>query len=217
MLKARNSIIKVKDCLINLVFTFLSTIGLNYLLGFVIGPFVIMSIIYKLLYTMGILSKHYYLHSRLARLDKMLYGLVLGEILFMIFYYVIIRVKNKGDKSKIISSFNLNKLKLKQIGFYIAFAMITSGIYAFKEIKVYRLGDFLIGEYKNLNEKFIKQDKNIIKKRTIASFVFEILNQIIGGYMLYMIVKSAYIGEILLGNTVAYIRSISNVKGSVEF
>ncbi|MBU5425879.1 ABC transporter ATP-binding protein/permease [Tissierella pigra] len=93
--------------------------------------------------------------------------------------------------------------------------LMTNDI-AFKEIKIYRLGDYLIEGYKKLNKKFIKQDKKIIKKRTLASFIFEILDQIVGGFILYLIVKSAYIGEILLGNTVAYIRSLSNIKGNME-
>ncbi|WMM25773.1 ABC transporter ATP-binding protein [Tissierella sp. MB52-C2] len=93
--------------------------------------------------------------------------------------------------------------------------LMTNDI-AFKEIKIYRLGDYLIEGYKKLNKKFIKQDKKIIKKRTLASFIFEILDQIVGGFILYLIVQSAYIGEILLGNTVAYIRSLSNIKGNME-
>lgn len=93
--------------------------------------------------------------------------------------------------------------------------LMTNDI-AFKEIKIYKLGDYLIKAYKDLNKRFIKQDKKIIKKRTLASFVIEILDQIVGGFILYLIVQSAYIGEILLGNTVAYIRSLSNIKGNME-
>lgn len=92
--------------------------------------------------------------------------------------------------------------------------LMTNDI-AFKEIKVYGLGDYLIKGYKNLNKSFIKQDKRIIKKRTATSFIFEIFDQIIGGFILYLIVQAAYMGEILLGNTVAYMRSLSNIKGNM--
>lgn len=92
--------------------------------------------------------------------------------------------------------------------------LMTNDI-AFKEIKTYKIGDYFITKYKNLNEKFLKQDKKIIKKRIQTSIKFEILDQIIGGFILYLIVQSAYIGEILLGNTVAYISSISNIKGNM--
>jgi len=93
--------------------------------------------------------------------------------------------------------------------------LLTNDI-AFKEIRIYNLGDFFIKGYKNLNKKLIKQDKQLIKKRTAMLLIFEILNQAVNGYILYLIVKSAYIGKILLGNTVAYIRTISNVKGNME-
>jgi ABC-type multidrug transport system fused ATPase/permease subunit len=87
---------------------------------------------------------------------------------------------------------------------------------AFKEIKIYKLGNYFIKGYKKLNKKFIKQDKKIIKKRTFVSFGFQILDQVTGGFILYLIVQSAYMGEILLGDTLAYIRSLSNIKGNME-
>ncbi len=97
---------------------------------------------------------------------------------------------------------------------YLSYLM-TNDI-AFKEIKIYKLGDYFIKGYKKLNKKFIKQDKKIIKKRTFVSFGFQILDQITGGFILYLIVQSAYMGEILLGDTLAYIRSLSNIKGNME-
>lgn len=97
---------------------------------------------------------------------------------------------------------------------YLNFLM-TNDI-AFKEIKIYSLGSYFIEGYKSLNKKFMRQDKKILKKSAIASFTFEILDQITGGFILYLIIRSAYIGEILLGNTVAYIRSISNIKGNMQ-
>jgi len=97
---------------------------------------------------------------------------------------------------------------------YLSYLM-TNDI-AFKEIKIYKLGNYFIKGYKKLNKKFIKQDKKIIKKRTFVSFGFQILDQVTGGFILYLIVQSAYMGEILLGDTLAYIRSLSNIKGNME-
>lgn len=97
---------------------------------------------------------------------------------------------------------------------YLSYLM-TNDI-AFKEIKIYKLGNYFIDEYKKTNIQLIKQDKTIIKKITLTSSIFEILDQIIGGFIIFIIVRSAYIGEILLGNTVTYIRSISNINGYLE-
>ena len=102
----------------------------------------------------------------------------------------------------------------KRKSWYLNYIM-TNDI-AVKEIKIYNLGDYFIQGYKRLSKRFISQDKEIIKKSTLVSFVFEILDQIVGGFVLFVIVQSAYIGEILLGDTVAYIRSLSNIKGNMQ-
>lgn len=96
------------------------------------------------------------------------------------------------------------------------FSYLLTNDIAFKEVKIYRLSEYFISRYKNITKGFIEKDKDIIKKRTILSIIFEIFDQILGGFILYQIVRSAYIGEILIGNTVAYISSISNIKGNLE-
>lgn len=87
---------------------------------------------------------------------------------------------------------------------------------AFKEIKLYGIGDYFINDFKWLNQKFMTQDKKIIQKRSRMSLIFEIVDQIIGGIALLIIIKSAYLGEILIGSTVGYIRSLSNLKVYTE-
>lgn len=103
-----------------------------------------------------------------------------------------------------------NRAQERRKSWYFGYLM-TNDI-ALKEIKLYNIGDYLIKKYTKLNKKFIKQDKEIIKKRTIASFLFQFLDQIVVGFILYLIVKDAYSGEILIGSTVAYITSLSNIK-----
>lgn len=102
----------------------------------------------------------------------------------------------------------------KRKSWYLSY-LLTNDI-AFKEIKIYGIGNYFIESYKKLRNKLIKQDRDIIKKRATMSLVFEVLDQITSGFVLLLIVYSAYLGEILIGNTVAYIRSISSVKGNVQ-
>lgn len=106
------------------------------------------------------------------------------------------------------------RAKKRRKSWYFSYLM-TNDI-AFKEIKIYNLSDYFIQNYKKLHCEFIKQDKKLIKKQTVASFIFEILDQIVGGFVLFLIVKSAFIGEILIGNTVTYIRSLSSIKGNMQ-
>lgn len=87
---------------------------------------------------------------------------------------------------------------------------------AFKEIKIYKLAEYFIAIFKKLNLQFISQDKKIIVKTTQLGFIFELLDGIIGAIICLLIIKTAYVGEILLGNTIAYIRCVSSVTTSVQ-
>lgn len=107
-----------------------------------------------------------------------------------------------------------NRSQERRKSWYFSYLMIND--IAFKEVKIYGLTDYFISRYKNINIGFIKTDKKIIKKRTMMSIIFEIIDQIIGGFILFSIIRSAYLGEILLGSTVAYISSMSSIKGNVE-
>lgn len=98
----------------------------------------------------------------------------------------------------------------KRKSWYLSHLMGTD--IAFKEIKLYDIGDYFINDFKSLNKKFIKQDKKIIKKRTKISLAFEILDQAVGGMVLFVIVHAAFLGQILIGSTVGYIKCLSNLK-----
>lgn len=108
----------------------------------------------------------------------------------------------------------LNRTKEERFSWYLNF-LLTNNI-AFKEIKLYKLWDYFVGKFNLLNEKFIKQDKNFSLKQNIYSVVFGIFDQIMGGFLMMLIVIASYSGKILIGNTIAYIRCISNVQQSVQ-
>ena len=91
--------------------------------------------------------------------------------------------------------------------------LLTKDI-AFKEIKLYNLSSYFLNKFKDINKEFVFQDKTIIVKRTKVNFIIEILDQVIGAFVMFLIIKSAYMGEILIGNTIAYIRCISSVQSN---
>lgn len=93
---------------------------------------------------------------------------------------------------------------------------LLSNDIAFKEIKIYKLGDYFLRKYKEINKSIIKQDKKLIQLRIVTIFIFELADQIIGGVVLFFIAKSAYLGNILLGDMIAYIRSLSNIKSNLQ-
>lgn len=93
--------------------------------------------------------------------------------------------------------------------------LLTNDI-SFKEIKLYSLSSYFLDKFKFINEIFIKQDKNILNKRTKMNFIFEVLDQVIGAFVMFLIIRAGYVGEILIGNVIAYIRCISNVQSNTS-
>lgn len=93
--------------------------------------------------------------------------------------------------------------------------LLTNDI-ACKEIKLFDLFGYFINIFKEKNKKIIKQDIGLVKKRMIITIIFTILDQIISGIIFILIIKDVFLGRILIGNTIAYIRSISNVQDNAN-
>lgn len=87
----------------------------------------------------------------------------------------------------------------------------------FKEIKLYNLSKYILDKFKRINKSFMKEDIELFKKRTIFTFIFEIVEQLCISIILIFIVNSAIIGEILIGNVVGLINALNliskNTKG----
>jgi len=93
--------------------------------------------------------------------------------------------------------------------------LLTNDI-AFKEIKTFGLGDYFRNKYKQLSLKFLKQDRQLLNQRTIAQSLLLIADHAIVAVLFIFIILQALAGYILLGNLVAYTRSISNIKSSTQ-
>lgn len=85
---------------------------------------------------------------------------------------------------------------------------------SFKEVKLYGLGDYLIEKYKVFIKKFLKQDKALMKKRSILTFIFELSNNIAVGLVTWLVILDTIKEIILIGTFVGYIRAVSLVQGS---
>ena len=87
----------------------------------------------------------------------------------------------------------------------------------FKEIKSYGIGQYVLNKFDSINKKFVKQDIKLFKRRSIFTFIFEFVQQACTATILFIIIYSALIGEILIGNVVGFINALnliqSNCKG----
>ena len=93
--------------------------------------------------------------------------------------------------------------------------LLTKDI-AFKEIKIFRLGEYFRSKYKDLSYTFLRQDKNLMDQQTVARAILLIIDQIISAFIFTYIIIRAFVGDILLGDLVTYTRSVSNVKSSTQ-
>lgn len=90
---------------------------------------------------------------------------------------------------------------------YISFLMTRDS--PFKEVKLYKLGSYLVGRYRSIIEKFFKQDKLIARKRLGISSLFQVLNLFSGALIIFLILLSAYRREIMIGQVVAFVQAVN--------
>ncbi len=87
---------------------------------------------------------------------------------------------------------------------------------AFKEIKLFDLGDHLREKFRELHLGFISQDKKLLDQRTTANSLLIVLEEAISIFILGFIILQAFARQILLGDLTTYLRSISSVKSYAQ-
>lgn len=86
----------------------------------------------------------------------------------------------------------------------------------YQELKINSLFRVLIERYKYIYQKFLKKDLNITRKRLFQISVMDILETVIvTGIFVYMI-KSAFIGVILIGDLITYNNIMRSYKDQIE-
>lgn len=103
----------------------------------------------------------------------------------------------------------------KRKSWYLSYLLTRDN--TFKEIKSYGIGQYVLSKFDSINKKFVKQDIKLFKRRSIFTFIFEFVQQVCTAIILFIIIYSALIGEILIGNVVGFINALnliqSNCKG----
>lgn len=92
--------------------------------------------------------------------------------------------------------------------------LLTNDI-ACKEIKTYNIGSYLIDIFAKLKKKMQSQDLDITKRRTKWSIGLSLIEEGISLFVIFNVVQMAAIGRILVGDTVAYIDSLSTIQSNV--
>ena len=93
--------------------------------------------------------------------------------------------------------------------------LLTNDI-AFKEIRTYNLAEYFIHKVKGIYDDFFKQDKSYYKKSSEISLLISILDELCMGVLFCIVIFDTYAGNILIGDSVAYINVSSNIKSTLK-
>ncbi|MGO4791288.1 ABC transporter ATP-binding protein [Paenibacillus sp. 2KB_20] len=87
---------------------------------------------------------------------------------------------------------------------------------SFKEIKIFQLGNYLRERYLSILNGFHLEDKKLASRRSYTSLIFQVINQIACGFIIFLAVRSAYIGQIMLGNLISFIQAINLTQSTSQ-
>jgi len=85
-----------------------------------------------------------------------------------------------------------------------------------KEIKLFNLGDFFIQRYREMSEKFYRENKNLAVPRNITSLFWSALSVIANSAVYLYVAFEAMLGHISIGSLSQYTIAISQASQSVQ-
>lgn len=89
--------------------------------------------------------------------------------------------------------------------------LMTYGEY-FKELKIFNLFSVFIEKYKFYTKKFNDENLCLERKKAVSLSIVSIIETLVDGGLFSYIVYNGYIGAILIGNVLTYMKAITQVK-----
>lgn len=99
-----------------------------------------------------------------------------------------------------------NRAKDERKTWYLTYLLTHD--FSFKEISLLDLKDYFLKKYWSISALFIRQNTSILKRKTLFNILYELSIQIVSAIIIGVAIMSAYVGEILVGNVMSYIRSV---------
>jgi len=116
--------------------------------------------------------------------------------------------------TKLVYGLSLEQIKGYRKHSYI-YNLITSKYYV-QDIKLYNIGGYLRDKYTEIWDLLFSERKNLIKKRTFAMVILNILPEIITAYIITTIALNALNGLSTIGDFSLYMGLITTLIGSVN-
>lgn len=86
--------------------------------------------------------------------------------------------------------------------------------FSYKETKVLGLGAYILDKYKEISSRFIKQNRQILNKKTFFNILYGMIVQGIGFLVIGAAMLAAYMGQLLIGNVLSIIRAIGMIQSN---
>lgn len=118
------------------------------------------------------------------------------------------------------NKFNLKRFEIikqrtndSRKSWYLTYLLSYGNFY--KELKTYNLFSYFINKYKNLIKRFNKEDLEINKSQIKWSILISVVETLVDGFIFYYTISLGFLGNILIGDVITYIRAISNSKSNI--
>ncbi|MDF2886242.1 MAG: transporter ATP-binding protein [Lacrimispora sp.] len=107
-----------------------------------------------------------------------------------------------------------NRAKDERKAWYISY--LATHDFSFKEMNMFDTKKYYIDKYWSISLKFMDQNKQILKKKTIFNVMYEILLQILSVFIIGASVMEAFYKKIQVGNVMSYIRGVSLIQNNSQ-
>ncbi len=93
--------------------------------------------------------------------------------------------------------------------------LLTNNI-AIKEILSYGCHDYLINKYKKINNMILSENNQFLRFRTLVNFVLNFFEEALSLAVIIFVMIMTKAGHLLIGDTVAYINSLSTIAENLK-
>lgn len=107
-----------------------------------------------------------------------------------------------------------NRAKDERKTWYLSYLLTHD--FSYKEVSLLGIKDYLLGNFMKISNGFIEQNIKILKKKTKFNIIYELIMQSVSCLIIGAAVISAYVGDILVGNVMSYIRSVGLVQSNSQ-
>lgn len=146
------------------------------------------------------------IYTIIMNVNKYLFLLVLIVPIISTFANIIIGKRNY----EILKKRTTKNRQLSYINY-----LLTNNI-AIKEILSYGCHDYLINKFRKVNKEILYENNQFIRFRTLINFVLNFFEELLSIIVIISVVLMARTGHLLIGDTVAYINSLSIIAENLK-